>query len=133
LYQVGFLDGKGNVMTDPVWKEIGVEAPLIAEVYKTIYGKQPSGPAWEAEKALIGGYSLTRLMAFSPKMPAARIAELRQTFQTLGRDPVFLAEWEKSQGAAPRLVQGDEAVNIAASILRAPREAVNILKKLATP
>ncbi len=133
LYQVGFLDGKGNVIKDSVWKEIGVEAPSIADVYKTIYGKPPSGPAWEAEKALIGGYSLTRLMAFSPKTPAAHVAELRQAFQAMGRDAAFLAEWEKSQGAAPCLIRGDEATNIAASILKAPKEAVNILKKLATP
>jgi hypothetical protein len=30
-------------------------------------------------------------------------------------------------------VPGEEAGNIAASILKAPREAVNILKKLASP
>jgi tripartite-type tricarboxylate transporter receptor subunit TctC len=133
LYQVGFLDGKGELTKDPVWKEIGIDAPSIAEVYRSMYGKDPKGPAWEAEKALVGGYSLTRIMAFSPKTPAARVAELRQTFQAMGRDPAFLAEWEKSQGTAPRLVPGEEAENIAGSILKAPKEAVNILIKLSTP
>ena len=133
LYQVGFLDGKGELVKDPVWKEIGVDVPSIAEVYRSIYGKDPSGPAWEAEKALVGGYSLTRIMAFSPKTPAARVMELRQAFQAMGKDPAFLSEWEKSQGAPPRLVPGDEAGNIAASILKAPKEAVNILKKFAIP
>ena len=33
LYQVGFLDGKGQLVKDPVWKEIGVDVPSIAEVY----------------------------------------------------------------------------------------------------
>jgi hypothetical protein len=70
LYQVGFLDGKGQLVKDPVWKEIGVDVPSIAEVYRSIYGNDPSGPAWEAEKALVGGYSLTRIMAFSPTTPA---------------------------------------------------------------
>jgi hypothetical protein len=133
LYQVGFLDGKGQLVKDPVWKEIGVDVPSIAEVYRSIYGKDPSGPAWEAEKALVGGYSLTRIMAFSPKTPAARVTELRQAFQAMGKDPAFLGEWEKSQGSPPRLVPGDEAGNIAASILKAPKEAVNILKKFAIP
>lgn len=133
LYQVGFLDGKGNLTKDPVWKEIGIDAPSIAEVYRAMYDKDPKGPAWEAEKALVGGYSLTRIMAFSPKTPAPRVAELRQAFQTMGRDPAFLTEWEKSQGTAPRLVPGEEAENIAASILKAPKEAVNILMKLSTP
>lgn len=133
LYQVGFLDSKGNLTKDPVWKEIGVDAPSIGEVYRSMYGKDPKGPAWEAEKALVGGYSLTRIMAFSPQTPAARVAELRQAFQAMGRDPAFLAEWEKSQGTAPRLVPGEEAEKIAASILRVPKEAVTILKRLSAP
>ena len=133
LYQVGFLDGKGDLVKDPVWKELGIDAPSIAEVYRSMHGKNSTGPAWEAEKALVGGYSLTRLMAFSPKSPAAQVAELRQAFGAMGKDPAFLAEWEKSQGSAPRLIAGDEAGKIAASILKAPREAVNILKKLANP
>ena len=76
---------------------------------------------------------MTRIMAFSPKTPAARVKELRQAFQAMRKDPAFLGEWEKSQGSPPRLVPGDEAGNIAASILRAPKEAVNILKKFAIP
>src|SRR6266511_4398921 len=81
LYQVGFLDGKGSVMKDPVWKELGIDAPSIAEVYRLLYGRDAAGPAWEAEKALIGGYSLTRIMAVAPNTSPALIAELRQAFQ----------------------------------------------------
>jgi tripartite-type tricarboxylate transporter receptor subunit TctC len=133
LYQVGFLDGKGNVAKDPVWKELGIDTPSIAEVYRTIYGRDPAGPAWEAEKALIGGYSLTRMMAVAPKTTPALVADLRQAFQAMGKDQTFLAEWTKSQGSPPRLVPGEEAGSIAASILKAPKEAVNILKKLSAP
>ena len=133
LYQVGFLDGKGYSIKDPAWRALGIEAPSIAETYRMVYGKEPAGPAWEAEKALIGGYSLTRLMAFAPKTPAAQISELRQSFLSMGKDTNFLAEWEKSQGSPPRLVSGDDAGSIVASILKAPKEAVNILKKLAVP
>jgi hypothetical protein len=131
LYQVGFLDGKGNIVKDSVWKELGIEAPSVGEAYRAIYRNDPAGPAWEAEKALVGGYSLTRLMAFSPKTQPAHVTELRRAFQAMGRDRAFLAEWEKSQGSPPRLVPGEDAGRIIASILSAPREAVNILKKLA--
>ena len=133
LYQVGFLDGKGNVAKDPVWKELGIDAPSVAEVYRTIYGRDAAGPAWEAEKALIGGYSLTRMMALAPNTPPALVAELRKAFRAMGQDQGFLTEWTKSQGSPPRLVPGEEAGAIAASILKAPREAVNILKKLSAP
>jgi tripartite-type tricarboxylate transporter receptor subunit TctC len=133
LYQVGFLDAKGVVVKDPAWRELGIEAPSIGEVYRAIYGRDAAGPAWEAEKALIGGYSLTRMMALAPRTPPALVAELRQAFQAMGKDSGFLAEWNKSQGSPPRLVEGEAAGRIAAAILKAPREAVNILKKLAIP
>lgn len=133
LYQVGFLDGKGSVVKDPAWRELGIDAPTIAEVFRGITGKDPAGPAWEAEKALIGGYSLTRMMALAPKTPPALVADLRQAFQAMGKDQAFLTEWTKSQGSPPRLVPGEEARSIAASILKAPKEAANILKKLSAP
>jgi hypothetical protein len=133
LYQVGFLESKGQVVKDPAWKELGIDAPSIAEVYRTLYGRDAAGAAWEAEKALIGGYSLTRIMAVAPKTPPALIGDLRRGFQAMGKDQAFLAEWTKSQGSPPRLVPGEEAGSIAASILKAPKEAVNILKKLSAP
>jgi hypothetical protein len=61
------------------------------------------------------------------------VAELRKAFLAMGKDQAFLTEWTKSQGSPPRLVPGEEAGAIAASILKAPREAVNILKKLSAP
>ena len=133
LYQNGFLDPNGSVVKDPVWRDLGIDTPTIVEVYRALHGRDPTGPAWEAEKALIGGYSLTRLIAVAPKVPAPLVAELRQAFQAMGTDQQFLAEWNKSQGSPPRLVPGKEAESIAASILKAPKEAANILKKLSAP
>lgn len=133
IYQVGFLDGKGNVVKDPVWKDLGIDTPSLTEVFRAISGNEPTGPAWEAEKALIGGYSLTRMMAVAPKTPTALVTELRQAFNAMGKDQTFLTEWIKSQGSPPRLVPGEEAGAIAASILKAPKEAANILKKLSAP
>jgi len=42
----------------------------------------------------------------------------------------FLAEWINSQGSPPRLVPGEEAGNVAASIVKALKEAANILKNI---
>ena len=131
LYQVGFLGAKGNVIKDPVWKEMGIELPTVGEAYKMLYGKDPSGPAWEAERAVVGGYSLTRMIAFSPGVSAERVAELRAALKSLSQDSVFRTEWEK-RGAAANLVLGDEAQEIAATIINSPKDAVELLKKLAT-
>ena len=133
LYQVGFLDAKGSVVKDPVWKELGIDAPSITEIYRALYGRDAAGAAWEAEKALIGGYSLTRMMAVAPRTPPSLVTELRQAFQAMGQDRAFLTEWTKSQGSPPRLVPGEEAGRIAGSILKVPKEAINILKKLSAP
>ncbi len=44
LYQVGFLDGKGNVVKDPAWKELGIDAPSIAEVIARYTEGMPRDP-----------------------------------------------------------------------------------------
>jgi len=40
----------------------------------------------------------------------------------MGKDQTFLAEWIKSQGSEPRFVPGEEASNIAVSIVKAPKK-----------
>jgi len=51
----------------------------------------------------------------------------------MGKDPTFLVAWIKSQGSPPRSVPGEEAGNIAASILKTPKEVADILKILSAP
>ena len=55
LYQVGFLDGKGNVIKDSVWKEIGVEAPSIAEVYGPSTASRPRGQLGKPKRRSLAG------------------------------------------------------------------------------
>jgi putative tricarboxylic transport membrane protein len=131
LYQVGFLGAKGNVVKDPVWNKMGLDLPTVGEAYKMLYGKEPSGTAWEAAKALVGGYSLTRMIAFSPGVSADRVTELRAAFKSMTLDSAFQEELEK-RGSAARFLLGDEAQDIAATIINSPKEAVELLRKLAT-
>jgi tripartite-type tricarboxylate transporter receptor subunit TctC len=131
LYQVGFLGPKGNVIKDPVWTKLGVDLPTVGETYKVLYGKEPSGTAWEAAKALVGGYSLTRIMAFSPGVPADRVTELRAAFKSMTVDSAFQEELQK-RGSAARFLFGDEAQEVAATIINSPKESVDLLRKLAT-
>lgn len=49
LYTAGQLRG-GEVVRDPAFPEV----PTVAEVYEEIHGEAPSGPQWEAYKALLG-------------------------------------------------------------------------------
>ena len=125
LYQVGFLDGKGNVVKDPVWKELGIDAPSIAEVYRTIYGRDAAGPAWEAEKALIGGYSFTRMMAVAPKLHRAG-RRAAQSFPGHGPRPRLFDRMDRAKDRRRAWCPARKPAAIAASILKAPREAVKL-------
>jgi len=131
LYQVGFLGAKGNVIKDPIWNKMGLDLPTVGEAYKMLYGKEPSGAAWEGAKALVGGYSLTRMIAFSPGVSADRVTELRAAFKSMTLDSAFQEELEK-RGSAGRFLLGDEAQDVAATIINSPKEAVELLRKLAT-
>ena len=131
LYQVGFLEAKGNVIKDPVWNKMGLDLPTVGEAYKMLYRKEPSGAAWQAAKALVGGYSLTRMLAFSPGVSADRVAELRAAFKSMTLDSAFQEELAKT-GSAARFLLGEEAQDIAATIINSPKEAVELLRKLAT-
>jgi len=131
LYQVGFLRAGGTVIKDPVWNKLGLDLPTVGEAYKMLYSKEPSGPAWEAAKALAGGYSLTRMMAFSPGVSVERVSELRAAFKSMTLDSGFQEELQK-RGSAAQFLLGDEAQDVAATIINSPSEAVALLRKLAT-
>lgn len=49
LYSQGFLQGENTVLRDPVTPEL----PTFPEFYRAAYGTDPSGPAWEAYKAIV--------------------------------------------------------------------------------
>lgn len=50
LFQSGILDDKGNLIRDP---GLQLDLATVKEVYEKIYGKAPSGIAWEAYMGLI--------------------------------------------------------------------------------
>jgi len=87
------------LVKDPVWKEIGVDVPSIAEVYRSIYGKDPSGPLGKRRKRssalLVDAYH-----GFLAQDTSRRVTELRQGFQANGKGPCIFGEWEKSGVAA---------------------------------
>jgi tripartite-type tricarboxylate transporter receptor subunit TctC len=49
LFALGVLDEKGNLVRDPNFPDL----PSFTEVYEVMHGKRPSGPAYEAWKAIL--------------------------------------------------------------------------------
>ncbi len=100
----GALDDDGNIVRDPTFPDI----PTFKEVYTSIKGKEPSGPAWEAWKAFfIAGFPAQK-MVFLPKgTPQEIIDTYTAAFKKIVSRPDFaemakvrLGVYPQSTGAA---------------------------------
>jgi hypothetical protein len=79
------------LVRDPAAPDI----PTVAEVYQQIYGKDPSGPAWEAYKASVRAFGNGgKILMAHPNIPPAAMAALEQAADAMARDPEFLARAE---------------------------------------
>lgn len=90
IFSQGMMAGDG-LERDPAAPNV----PTVAEVYKTIHGKAPSGPAWEAYKASIRavGNGGKILMIHADAPPAAREA-VRKAADAMKADPEYLKRAE---------------------------------------
>jgi hypothetical protein len=86
LFAQGLMDGDALVR-DPAAPDV----PTVAEVYREIHGADPSGPAWDAYKAMVRavGNGGKILMTHSDTPPEARAA-LKRAVETMTKDPEFL-------------------------------------------
>ena len=73
LMTFGVLNEQGEVVRDPNFKDL----PTVPEVYKKLYGKEPSGKAYEAYVAfLAAGFSYQKALWATPETPK----QVRQAF-----------------------------------------------------
>ena len=72
------------------------------EVYRTLNGTEPSGPAYEAYRTLLGiTYTYQKAMWVPQDTPPQATELLRRSAEQMGADPVFNAEAEKVLGGYP--------------------------------
>jgi hypothetical protein len=91
LFAQGFMDGDA-LTRDPAAPDI----PSVGEAYRAIHGVDPSGPAWEAYKAVAravgnGGKSIM----IHADAPAEARAALGEAIEAMIRDPEYLKTAEK--------------------------------------
>lgn len=101
LFALGVLDEKGNLVRDPNFKDL----PNFAEVYEMMHGKKPSGPAYEAWKAVL------RMGVMANKailLPAGTPQPIMEAWRTAVRktldDPEFEAGASKVIEGYPQFV-----------------------------
>lgn len=98
LFALGQLDTAGEIVRDPNFPDL----PTVVEVYRTLHGSDPSGPAYEAYRTLLGvTYTYQKAMWVPHDTPPQATELLRRTAEQMGTDPVFNAEAEKVLGGYP--------------------------------
>ncbi len=114
LWQSGIATPEGKIIRQP-----GTDVPTIAEIYKKIHGKPPSGKIWEAYK-LMGPIlrSINRGLVVPPGVPADRVAALREAFKKLYSEPAYVKRWEKTFGLKLNFIPGEGADKIARTLVK---------------
>ncbi|MDI7261038.1 MAG: hypothetical protein QME90_14105 [Thermodesulfobacteriota bacterium] len=100
MFQSGLLDADGNIVRENSLSNI----PTVLEMYRQIYGKDPSGPLWEAYKVIVGGSrTFGRTIVLPPSTPAQIVDLWKKAVAEMVKDPKFLEDKEKESPGIPML------------------------------
>jgi tripartite-type tricarboxylate transporter receptor subunit TctC len=92
LFALGVLDEAGNLQRDPNFKDL----PSFAEVYEIMHGKKPSGPAYEAWKAILKmGVMANKSILLPAATPQPIVDAWRTAMRKTLDDPEFEAKASK--------------------------------------
>jgi hypothetical protein len=101
LFSLGVLDEKGDLQRDPNFKDL----PSFAEVYEMAHGKKPSGPAYEAWKAVLKmGVMANKAMLLPADTPAPIVEAWRTAIRKTLADPEFDAKAGKVIEGYPQFI-----------------------------
>ena len=128
MYQSGILKADGSIARSATVKG---DVPTLYEVFKAVHKKEPSGPDWEAWRAIgLGISNLTRTLVLPPGIAGAKVGELREAVGKMANDPGFIKDWERvfGQKLAPVLVTPKDASKIRDETM-APAEWQTHLRK----
>ncbi|MDE0029032.1 MAG: tripartite tricarboxylate transporter substrate-binding protein [Deltaproteobacteria bacterium] len=127
LYHSGLLDAQGNIIRDPA----AAEYPTFEEEYRKVFGKSPSGIAWEAFKSLVvAGGNFEKGLFAPPGTPQATIDLLADAVGKMLEDPRYIADAKKIFGARIKTFVGADAAKILEGAMNASPEVQSFLKEL---
>jgi tripartite-type tricarboxylate transporter receptor subunit TctC len=107
FFQYTVVGPNGEAVANPSLEKQGIHT--LQEVYKQAFGKEPSGPKYQALILMTDiGSELQRGLVLPQGSPDEAVKELREGFQKTAADPNFIAEYKKVTGETPDLVRGDE-------------------------
>ena len=95
LFSWGVLDEKGTLQRDPTFPNL----PHFGEVYQTVHGKPPSGPAFEAYKSFLqAGFGAQKALFVPKGTPKDVIDTYTQAIERVLKDAEFRKTAEEELG-----------------------------------
>ena len=108
IYTFGNYDENGKLTRDPALPDV----PHFVEVYKAVYGKEPSGPGFEAWKAMMGvSVSMSKSLLLPAGTPKDVVEAWREAARKMLKDPEFMSRAKEEVGPYPQII-GEPAVPI---------------------
>jgi putative tricarboxylic transport membrane protein len=108
IYTFGNYDENGKLTRDPALPDV----PQFVEVYKAVYGKEPSGEGYEAWKAMMGvSVSMSKSLLLPAGTSKAVVEMWRDAARKMLKDPEYIQRSAEEAGPYPQIV-GDAAVPI---------------------
>ncbi len=108
LFSYGVPDEAGNIVRDPSFPEI----PTFEEVFRTMHGRAPDGPAYAAYRACsVAAFAGQKPAVLPKETPAPIIAAFRKAFQDAVADPELQSRKEAVLGDYTQAV-GPAAISL---------------------
>ena len=107
LFHYPIIGADGKPKGNPSLEAEGIQP--MHKVYQEAFGKEPSGVKFETLLLMNTiGTDLQRAILLPKGSPPAAVDALRGAFEAIGKDPAFIAEYEKITGERPELVSADD-------------------------
>lgn len=98
LFTFGIMGDEGALVRDPEVSDL----PTVAEVYRALEGREPSGVVWDAYRAVVGaGIEMQKVMWLHGEAPPEAVEELRGAAARMVEDSLFRADAEREVGHYP--------------------------------
>jgi len=126
LFSFGLLNDAGEVIRDPLFPDL----PTVFEVYQSLNGQDPYGPAWEAYRAILAaGIEMQKSLWMHGDAPEAAVEALQAAARRVIANPEFRDQAIQRMGDYPFYV-GEDVEQLFLLALDIPPDAMEWLAEL---
>jgi tripartite-type tricarboxylate transporter receptor subunit TctC len=128
LFHHPVIGPDGSAQGNPALEKQGM--PTFYQFYVDAFGKQPSGPKYDALFLMNDISTKMQRGVFLPKGSPQEAADaLRQAFLAVAKDPDFIADYKKITGDDPDLIDAAEVERIFERMRKVDPEVKRVLKE----